>query len=96
MRPAREPDDREPDAREPADDRTNGPDGSDVVPDRAEGAPSKWDPDRTGPSRDVEPAPGNVGRSEPWTETAEDPRKARSGENPRTRSADARMPRPGE
>jgi len=45
------------------------PDGS--APDRREGAPSPWDPDRTGPSRDDEPAQGNVGRSEPWTETAE-------------------------
>jgi len=54
--------------------RTDDDDGVDepvVGPDREDGAPAGWDPDRTGPSRDDEPAPGNVGRSEPWTETAE-------------------------
>lgn len=32
---------------------------------RNDGAPSKWDPDRTGPSRDGGPV--DIGRSEPWT-----------------------------
>jgi hypothetical protein len=60
----------EPRTTEPAE-RDTELEQSGAAPDRAEGAPSAWDPDRTGPSRDDEPAQGNVGRSEPWTETAE-------------------------
>ena len=95
MRPAREPDDREPDAREPADDRTNGPDGSDVVPDRAEGARRSGTRIRTGPSHDVEPAPGNVGQDEPSTETAQTPQGAFRRE-PQDEVGERPMPRPGE
>ena len=56
---------------EPDDERATRLEPSGAAPDRADGAPSKWSPDRTGPSRDDESAQGNVGRAEPWTETAE-------------------------
>lgn len=58
---------------------------SGAAPDRSEGAPSTWDPDRTGPSRDDEPAQGDVGRSEPWTEAAETaPGGFRSDDDPQS------------
>ena len=89
MRPAREPDDREPDAREPADDRTNGP----MAPMWCRTAPKG----RRRSGTRIGPDPPATASPLPATSVGANrgpkprrPRKARSGENPRTRSANAR------
>lgn len=71
---------------------SNPTEGRDVSPDREEGAPSAWDPDRTGPSRDGGSPEGHRARSEPWTETAEAASSAiRSDDDPQA-GEPARLP----